>query len=238
MDRRGPAALTREKTEWDSQRRNLDREVEGLDKRIRNQRHKIIQHQLEINRLDNMVCLHPEEKSTALVPIVQSVPAKPVGHAEIVNNEDQTQLQSRLAELERLAGDLADQRLLLLEQWQRLVQAQHQWENERLRVIEELEKLAEHLQSRETILVEQKQFLEQAEHQFRVRHRELTHLRQHLIAWRARLKSRENALESERDQLLMEVHSREELVEKHLGKLVDLSPPLGPPSPSGIGAPP
>ena len=85
-----------------------------------------------------------------------------------------------------------------------------------------LEKLATLLQSRETALAEREQYHEQAEHQFRVRQRKLTHLHQHLVAWRARLKTRENALESERDQLLTEVQNREDLVQKHVASLVDL----------------
>ena len=145
------------------------------------------------------------------------------------------QVQHRLPQLERLAGDLADQRMLLLEQWQRLVQTQHHWENERAQIVDELEKLATLLQSRETALAEREQYHEQAEHQFRVRQRELTHLRQHLVAWRARLKTRENALESERDQLLTEVQNREDLVQKHAASLVDLRRALDPQAPSGTG---
>jgi hypothetical protein len=245
--------------------------VDGLEKRVRNQRHKIIQHQLEINRLDNIIRTRGENQveSTALVPLSQAnaaakppaeeaqdkqlfrAPAKlqstrgrqgkgrktdqgaiivPVEVIASVSTSQQesrqrewdTQAQQRTAQLERLSGDLSDQRMLLLEQWQRLVQAQHHWENERAQVTQELEKLALLLQSRETTVGEREQYHEQAEHQLRLRHRELTHLRQHLVAWRSRLKTRENALENERNQLLTEVQGREETVEKQLVTLVDL----------------
>jgi pSer/pThr/pTyr-binding forkhead associated (FHA) protein len=247
----------KEKTEWEKYRKNLDLEVDGLEKRVRNQRHKIIQHQLEINRLDTIVRLREgtESESTALVPIAGTVPAKTMEADNAVEKHllrgsaraqymrgkqgkgraktDQTAAitnvevvaaanPGQLAQLERLAGDLTDQRIMLLEQWQRLVQTQHAWENERAQCVDDLEKLTLMLQSRESTLGEREQYHEQAEHQFRLRQRELTHLRQHLVAWRARLKTRENALEGERSQLVVEVQNREDLVEKHMAALVDL----------------
>ena len=248
----------REKEAWNIQRHTLDQDVAGLETRVRNQRQRIIQQQLEINRLDNLVRLRQgtgnREQGTgnreqgALVPVPCSLVPVPCSLVPVpcseqpepaddkkrgrphgsrsklakINRELENEVQDRLAHLERLAGDLADQRLLLLEQWQRLVQTQNHWENDHTLTANELEALTLRLREQEQDLNQRERSYEQAEHQFRLRHRELTHLRQHLVAWRARLKTRENVLEGEREQLLTDVQSREELVEKQLSSLTEL----------------
>ena len=248
-------SFLREKEEWNIQRHTLDQDQAGLETRVRNQRQRIIQQQLEINRLDNLERVRQQKtgESTALVPYVppENVGAyKETGRQtdketrrqadketrKLGDRERKARLspclpvslspgppvQDRLAQLERLAGDLADQRLLLLEQWQRLVQTQQHWENDRNLTANDLEALTLRLQDQERDLEQRQRSYEQAENQFRLRHRELTHLRQHLVAWRARLKTRENVLEGEREQLATEVQNREELVEKQLASLTEI----------------
>jgi chromosome segregation ATPase len=62
----------------------------------------------------------------------------------------------------------------------------------------------------------------QADQVLRQRHEELVHLRQEMIAWRARLRVREAGWEGERQRLLADARGREELAERHLAALVEL----------------
>ena len=128
----------------------------------------------------------------------------------------------RFRELERLAGDLADQRLQLVEQWQRLGILHEHWEKDRLHASVELEELARRLVEKGHVLAEREQASHQADQVLRQRHDELVQIRQQMIAWRARLRVREKAWQGERTQLLTEVRNREELADQHLNTLVDL----------------
>jgi chromosome segregation ATPase len=130
--------------------------------------------------------------------------------------------QRRLVELERLAGDLADQRLQLAEQWQRLAQAQHRWQEARDTAAAELEALTAGLPERERALSAREQGLEATECDLRRRHVEVAHLRHHLDAWQARLRVHEGAWEAERDRLLAEVRAREVVAERLEANLVEL----------------
>ncbi len=128
----------------------------------------------------------------------------------------------RFQDLDRVAGDLADQRLQLVEHWQRLGILQVRWEKDRRAAGRELEELARRLVDRAHALAEREQAGAQAEQVLRQRHAELIQMRQQMIAWRARLRVRDKAWEGERSRLLMEVRAREELAERHLNTLVDL----------------
>src|SRR5262249_53794932 len=56
----------------------------------------------------------------------------------------------------------------------------------------------------------------------RYRNHEAVALRHHLEGWSARLRAQEANWESERDRLLVDVKSRAEVTERHLGVLVEL----------------
>lgn len=131
-------------------------------------------------------------------------------------------LDEQCRRLDRVAADLADQRLQLIEQWHRLTRLQRCWEDERQEARAELEKLTEQLLEKGHVLVQQEQANQQADQVLRQRHEELVQVRQHLIAWRARLRVREKTWEGERQQLLLEVRKREEQAERQLNTLVDL----------------
>jgi hypothetical protein len=131
-------------------------------------------------------------------------------------------LLRRLAALEKLACDLADQRAQLAEQWHRLAQTQHQWQQDRLAAAADLEAAVAGFPEREQALTARRQDIEAGEADLRRRQEEIAARRQHLEAWAAQLRAEEAGWHSERDQLLADLRGREEVAEKHLAALVDL----------------
>jgi hypothetical protein len=114
--------------------------------------------------------------------------------------------------LRRLAGDVADQRWRLLEQWRQLLEIHETWDRERAAAVADLETAALRLDEREQQLAthegEVEARLEAARH-----HQETAaEQRQRLDAWQARLATREAAWEGERAALLGDVQAREESV--------------------------
>lgn len=131
-------------------------------------------------------------------------------------------IQPRLLELDRLTGEVADQRLQLVEQWERLTRWHLHWDNDRRQAALEIEELARRMVAQAQILTQREQAQQQADQALSRRHDEQVQVRQQLVAWRARLRVREKAWEGERRQLLTEVRHREELADKHLNNLVDV----------------
>jgi len=243
---RGEAAVARAERElaydrhqWQGLRLLLEREAEGLDARVLNQRRKIVAQQDEITRLDAVLRgLRPAV--TALVPVTivggpeapaeeyaavaarqaetsPPAPAMPVlaRHEERSINpapqgsSEENDLQRRLHALQQLAGDLADQRLQLVEQWQRLAHTQDRWQRDRDGAAAALEALAAGLPEREQALIVGEQRLAAAGADLQRRHRELLHQRHYQEAWQVRLRAREVAWEAERDRLLADLRGRE-----------------------------
>ncbi|MCS6850299.1 MAG: hypothetical protein NZ700_03900, partial [Gemmataceae bacterium] len=120
--------------------------------------------------------------------------------------------QQRLELLERLASELADQRLHLAEQLERLVQAQENWQREHDAAAAALTAVAQRLAERERVLEID---------ECRVRHQlaEVAQTRQQLESWELRLGAREAAWESERERLVADIRLREQLVARRLHAL-------------------
>jgi hypothetical protein len=129
-------------------------------------------------------------------------------------------LQRRVALLGRLADQLADQRLLLAEHWERLARINHAWHEDRGAALVELEERIANLPAREESVSARERGLQSAEEDLNCRHEEAVRLRQHLEGWKARLHVRAAAWESERDQALADLRGREALAERHLKALV------------------
>ncbi len=241
--------LDDEKYRWEKARGRLIREAEGLDARIRNQRRKSIDQQQEILQLEaRLRGLHaavaepsgqppavggrPAPEGSIPVTVVTVVPGTfpPGPDLPIVNSgneqahlaESERTIARRATALIRLAEDLADQRLLLVEQWERLARIHEGWHEERQTVQAAVEAFTRALPAEEETLAARRQAVEAAEASLRCRHQETAKLRHHLEGWSARLRIREATWESERDRLLTDVRSREQLAEKHLTALVEL----------------
>src|SRR5205807_9436049 len=116
---------------------------------------------LEVSRLEGLSgdvkrrLASSDERSglDASVP-VQTTSAQETMIADLTKREeqirnDELEFQNRIADLERLSGELADQRLYLAEECKRLGQARLRWGNEHEQAAVELEALAVRLQRQE-----------------------------------------------------------------------------------------
>jgi hypothetical protein len=225
-------ALDAEQLQWQEKRLGLGKELEGLENRVANQRRKMGEQEQELVRLgalrhaaqavplaaaSSVPTPSASEPSSVLLPTV--VEADP---GEWHLRELEAGWQQRVAAVEAIVGDLADQRLHLAEQCQRLVQTQQTWEQERDAAAAQLEKLAAHLHEREQTLAGRERALSAVEGSLHQRHEEVAQLRRHLEAWQARLTTRTAAWEAERDRFLVEIQGREELAERRLALITEL----------------
>jgi hypothetical protein len=200
-------ALTEERRRWEQRRLQLEKEAEGLEARIRNQRHKLLEQAEALRRLQAGAAHSPEAPNA---PEAAAEPKQP----QREELEERRVVESRLAELDRLAGELADQRLYLAEQCQRLNLARKQWQEERDAAAAELEPLALELQQREQEVGARERGVAELELSLRQRQEDLKHQQHSLDAWQARLAVRTALWEGEREHLLAETRSREEKAER------------------------
>jgi hypothetical protein len=198
----GEHALAEQKRLWQQVLAHLKREHEGLDARVRNLRHKLQELERQPAR--------PGAPAPALPPAAPAV-APPAPPAPALPED-----------LARLAGLLADQRLHLLEQWQRLLEAVEAWQAERAAAVADLEVAGRRLADREQQAVEQEQALEQARAELLQRQEALAGVRCHLEGWQSRLRSRETTWEGERAALLAEAQAREEVAAAQVRRLEEL----------------
>src|SRR5262245_13020798 len=113
-----------------SARRTLEREAEGLETRVRNLRTRLAEHERNLARFE-----------PARHPVASAAP-RPAVPLPVVD-------LGPLAGLEDLAGEVADQRRHLLEQWEQFLQAQQEWHDERLALLAEVEEAGRRLDDRE-----------------------------------------------------------------------------------------
>ena len=203
--------LTYDQHQWQGLRLLLERETAGLDARIVNQRRKLAE----------------QEKPSEILP---PRPDTPVIYCERPDNKNGEALpspldinhQKQLQALERLAGDLADQRWQLVDQWERLAHAQARWQQERDAAATELETLATRLSEREQTLESIERRRDEATREVQRQHMALMHHKHDLEAWQVRLRAREVAWEGERDRLLADLRGREATAEQLQSAFADL----------------
>jgi chromosome segregation ATPase len=229
--------LVKEKQRWETDRLRLQKEIEGLEARVSNYRRKIHEQEQELARRDSdprsldvelianpssphpvsQVSLatanHEVPRDDASISSPAVVPEGQQCDGQIRQQEREG--QHRLASLEKLAGELADQRLYLAEQCERLAQTQQHWQQECAEALAELESLGRRLEERERALTI-------GEGRLRQHADDIAHLRRHLEGWKAQLTQREAAWDGERNRLLADLRTREESVEKRLAALGEL----------------
>jgi hypothetical protein len=199
-------ALRGRQEQWQERQAALQREIEGLQSRVRNQRQKLLEAAAQSPRPE------PAPAPNPAAPGARALPARlPAGEAGDL-----------AAVLRRLAGDLADQRLHLLEQWQELLNVQALWHRERQALLAELEGSARRLDDRERRVAVQEHALASAAASLRQRQEAASQVRCALEGWQARLTAREAGLEGEREKLLADVKAREEAAAAELARLTDL----------------
>jgi chromosome segregation ATPase len=128
---------------------------------------------------------------------------------------------ARLERMERLASELADQRLHLVEEWQHFLQTQEAWHEGHSGVLPELTEAARQLEERERRLADQEQVLQSAEQSLRQQHESLAAMRAALEARQAKLTVEELAWRHERDGLLVRLQATEHLLSQRQAQLED-----------------
>jgi hypothetical protein len=207
----GEQALAGQWQYWQDTRQALEAEAEGLESRVRNLRRKVQEQEGQcrdcppVGRISN-----PSVSSPDGLEIRPTVP--PMGEPE----------RRRLAELESLAGALADQRLHLLEQAARLVRAEEEWRGLQTEALADLEEAARRLRQHEEQMEPRGRALTEAEAELRRRAEAAAQLQGHLDGWQARLTARAAAWEADREALLAAVNGREEATRNQALLLTDL----------------
>jgi pSer/pThr/pTyr-binding forkhead associated (FHA) protein len=197
--------------QWEDARTNLQREIEGLENRARHCRRKLTEAEHGLPRPE--AGAEAPTLPTAVVGVAPAGARGPVAPALP---------RGEIIDLERLASDLADQRLQLAEACERLLLAQEAWRQGHQGVLEELEAAAARLQERELEVALREEVQAPREFALARREEEALQLRQHLEAALARVAVREGECEGERQRLLEQVRAREALVERRWLALVAL----------------
>ncbi len=198
----------------------VEQETEGLENRIRNQRRKLVEQEAEAARLDGVLRELRGRTQAGGAEIVPLLPA-PVAVPSRALVRDEAH-EERLAILERLAGELADQRLYLAEQGRRLLEARALWQAEHAAASDELEALARRLEEREHALLRREREAEEQERALHQLYEEAEHCRAVLDGQQARVAAAARAWEGERERLLLQLRIREERARRQSVGIVEL----------------
>jgi hypothetical protein len=194
-------AFQRQKHDEELKRKAAEHEVLGLENRIVNLRQTVSEMQVQ---RDN-----PKATASAALSL---------GHCLETNNHPlfTTHLpSSTVHNLQRLAHDLGDQRLEIVEHWRRLLLAHQEWEKDRKAAADILETHTLELRRKDHDLLAREADLNR-------RFQEITQFRQYLEGWAARVRLRESTAAGQNCRKLADLERREETVEKQLRALMDV----------------
>jgi chromosome segregation ATPase len=221
-----------------AQRRDLEqahlllaKENEGLEGRIAQYRRMVREEEQKLARLQDTAgeCMGREPGQTDFVLPPRELP--PPSQIVLIEGENSTEghlqgrdadLANQLAGLEKLAGELADQRLFLAEQYERFAEARVSWQRNQEAAAAELEALARRFEEREQNLRSGECRLEEGERDLSQRSEDVVDGEKQLEAWKARLAAARADWEGERNRFISELTAREDLVEKRLAVLAQL----------------
>jgi len=228
------ANLATARQQWEAASQLRQREMAGLENRIAHQRQKMDEQRKEAERLEAALgelkshLQSPASPTVAVAPHALQASIRAVApDASLLGREWQIRqtealLGARAADLDRLAGQLADQRLYLAEQFERFVQARQRWGQDRRHIAAELDALGQHLQEQEQALLPRVQALQTGEQVLKRRAAENARQGRKLEARRAKLASEAFAWQAEREQIRAEHRAKEELFEQRLSLLAQL----------------
>jgi pSer/pThr/pTyr-binding forkhead associated (FHA) protein len=225
--------LVQEKDAWDKQQDSLQKELYGLNNRIVHLRLRVQEQQEEIARLDTAL---RERRLQIVSPAAYAVAdddgvpdALEIDDCEVevladtaVISEPSDPSARRCTDLDRLAGELADQRAHLIEQYKRLAVIHDAWQQQRDTAAAELETLASRLTDEEQALAEREQHTSSAEESVHERTRETEAVRQELQLWRAQLNAREQTFVQQHQQETLVLRQHQALLQEQLGALAAL----------------
>ena len=206
--------LAAQQARWGKRRLKLEKEVEGLENRINNYRRRLGALRGSGAREAGATEREEQQPSVAGLPIASDAApadAGPLASSPGVDGD----YERRLAALDAVAGELADQRLHLVEECERFLRAQQSWRRDHEAAAAELETLTRNLERRE-------QGILQAEEESRRRIEEARQTTRQLEGRQAELTLRTTTWEGERDRWAAELRSREEGVERRLAALAEL----------------
>jgi type III secretion system (T3SS) inner membrane Yop/YscD-like protein len=202
--------LADERTAWVRQQEMLEKELHGLNNRIVHQRVRLQEQADEIASLEarrrELLAEIPEATLIEYdVEVLGEAGADP-----------------RLINLEQLAGDLADQRMAMLEQYERVVQFHRCWHEDHARAAEELDALARRLAAEEQDIVARQAQTHQAEEALQSRQQEIASMRQEIAIYHAQLRARQQLLEDEHATELAALREKGELLNEQLAGLAEV----------------
>jgi len=213
--------MAQEKDAWDRQLETLHKELHSLNNRILHQRICIQGQEDEIARLDAT----RRERRAAESDARTDAPMAAVVECDVEILGDDSMPSSvapRIINLEQLAGDLTDQRIALAEQYERLVQFNRTWHEERTRAADDLDALAERLVATEEDILARQADTQAGEQALRERHAEIEAVRQEIAIHRAQMNTRAQALEAEHAREMMALRQKEALLEEQLAALAQV----------------
>jgi hypothetical protein len=226
-------ALADDRHQWQYKRQLLEQEVHGMESRLISQRHKLNEHRAQLVRVEATLrdvngtvpppAVFIENEPRYLEPMpAETPPRSPRSPEEAHLRELESMINQRVTCLDGVAENLADQRLELVEHWQRIARTQQEWLARHSAAAAELEALAARLPLQERALLTRQEALHALEDRLQQRDRELSQRRQHLEGLAARLHGREAAWQRERDSLLTDIQGREAVLDKQFQAFVSL----------------
>ena len=207
-------ALHDERMRLERESAQLRIEIDGLQSRAVNLRSVLLN--LEAQRISfrgagsiaNDAIPFPVEKLTS--------PSNNV----VVQSVDATDLHHR--KLETLVDDLADQRLILNEQINRLASARESWREEEERVIAELSSLTEQLRQREDQVEENEKAIAFEKDQLERERTRMCEFRERLEGWQSRLEMTESRSKAESERIDLELQQRSKQLERRDRALTEI----------------
>jgi pSer/pThr/pTyr-binding forkhead associated (FHA) protein len=190
---------------WEQVKAGREQESEGLEHRIRNQR-------LKLQTLEQS----PANQGPAALPAVTIAPPPPLLANPSAAAEERVEPP---VALKRLAGDLADQRLHVLDQWRSALEVQDHWQTQRDAVLDELEDSGRRLADRERQLVEREQQVTARAVQFEQREQMLAQLRGSLEARQARITAGAQEWQADRARVLAEAQAEQDAAAARIQRL-------------------
>jgi hypothetical protein len=217
--------LAQEKEQWEADRASRVREAEGLETRIANYRSQLAELEKErelattadlaaqgtvpISAAADLADKNPGSLSTAMA----------AERSAESSSEQPDEFKARLVDLERLAGDLGDQRRCLAEELLRFVQMREQWQGESQATATDLEELGQRLAAAELALTQREQAVQRAERAVQQKFEDLADAQKRLEGWKALAAVRAGMWEEERQRVSADLQTRQTLLADRLAAL-------------------
>jgi hypothetical protein len=195
--------LAEQRRQAEARHRRLENEAAGLENRIYHQRSRLLELQAAA------------VKTQSLAPVMPSSPESAVEPHTDAGLPFELTTQRRQMILDRIAADLADQRVHLAEQCERWLTVRQGWLQDQATAAADLEAVGRRFQEWEEALASR-------EADNRRSHEEAAYRHRHLEVLETQLRIQAMTRDAELDRLRADLRAREELIERRLAILGDL----------------